>query len=170
MNEDNKTNRPLHEETLEVSKALIAANITAQLTQPKTHTPGERAEIAMQVNAAMLEAFSSLQSYVLLRDLKETVEMAMDLLKGAACAQVEGKDYPVFRATVNTQQMPRKFDYSTDERWVELDTEKKAREALLKTLKEPMKVLDEKTGVLNTATPPTVSGGGETLRISFPKG
>ena len=156
---------------MEVSKALIAANFAAQLAQPKTHTPSERKEIAGKVNAAMLDVFSALQSYVLLRDLKETIDMAMEELKGRACTQVEGKDYPVFKAVVNTMQMPRRYDYSADETWVDLDTKKKAREALLKTLKEPMKVLDEATGVLTTATPATVtSDGGETLKISCPKG
>ena len=156
---------------LDITKTLLSANFAAQLTKPQTHTPSEREEIALQVNIAMLETFDALQSYVLLRDLKETIDVAMGKLKDRAMAKMEGKDMPVFRAVVNTQKLPRQFDYTEDAEWVSLDGKKKAREALLKSLKEPMTTVNEKTGETTVVKPAKVkSGGGETLNISFPKG
>jgi len=102
---------------------------------------------------------------VLLRALEAVSETVRDSIKGnieSAADRYNEKTFEVFGARVEKADFG-KYDYSTsgDKEWelfkVAEDTAasaRKDREAFLRTLKEPMDVLDKETGEVTTIRPP----------------
>jgi hypothetical protein len=141
---------------------------------PKVHTPTERAELANQIQETMLMSFSAIQAFVLIRDLKETLDLTLKSMVDDAAAQIHGKKDAIFGAQVATMKLPGKYDYSGDPIWRklaqekdELDDKLKQRQEFLRKLDKPM--ADTTTGEI---IPPAIclTEGGETIKVTFPKG
>ena len=118
-----------------------------------------------------------LNAYLFLKSLAEYVNAALNVLKPDAFNELDkyrkegGYDFNGVKVEIS--QAPRRFDYSNDSRWSELQAEidrlrkyQKEREAFLKKLQKP--VVDPETGEL--IEPPKVkSGGYETIKVTFPE-
>jgi len=61
-----------------------------------------------------------------------------------------------------------KYDYSNDPVWVDLDKKKRDRETFLKTIKDPLSIVNEETGEVYSITPP-VKTSSSTYKITLQK-
>lgn len=151
----------------EATRALEFQHLTATVAP----TGAERFQMAVRLTSFLRESHTDIESFVILRNIKDIAEAASEALKEGALSEMEGKEMAVLGARVTVRGL-REFDYSEDSELGEM--EKKAavlkkeiadRKSFLRNLK--MEVADTATGVI--IRPATCTKDGSTLAVTLPE-
>jgi len=107
-----------------------------------------------------------LQLLVMLRALEKTTETVIDCIReniNTEASKYSEREINLYGATLEKSEVGAKYDYAStnDVIWEQRDAAVKAaeslrkeREAFLRTLREPMTVVDESTGEVTQIRPP----------------
>lgn len=108
-----------------------------------------------------------LHRFIALRNLYKAVSIALERIKGDAIIEVDKLEKGgnrVLGVNVSVVGGRRTWNYSEDKVWSDLKEKIKAREEMLKSLKEPMSDMD---GVISN--PPSITYSGDTINLKFDK-
>lgn len=136
--------------------------------------PSQKTECAIFAQKLIADVESGMVNALDLHIKMNAIQNALDVVKKAIADQTlheavkyGEKTFAHLGAEVTIAELGVKYDYShcKDTVWERLDQEelsvkesKKNREAFLKSLKEPMTVVDESTGEMVTIVPPIRKG------------
>lgn len=133
-------------------------------------TSAERFQMASRLKDHLLQEHSALQAYVVLKNVKEVAEHAMEALKDGALGEISGKEEIVYGAKCAIRGS-REYEYedatlaTLEERAAALKKEITDRKAFLRTLK--MEVADTKTGEI--IRPAVCVKDGCTIAVTLPE-
>jgi hypothetical protein len=138
---------------------------------PTTSIKYNKTEQSIMANRFIQDALDGnenpLHRFIALRNLEESVSIALERIKGDAMIEADklakGGDR-VLGVNVSTMEGRRTFDYSGDSVWLDLKNKMKDREDFLKGLKEPM---SDMQGVISN--PPMIKYSGATIVLKFDK-
>ena len=126
-------------------------------------------EAASRLAGSLLDEHSTLEAYVIARNLSEILEVVQSQLKEGAIALVEGKSQEVLGAMVQLKSLPKKWEYDDGElRKLEadkaaIDVRLKSRKKFLETIKE--ETIDHTTGEI--IRPARCISDGVTIQVTF---
>lgn len=134
----------------------------------------EIARFAKGVVQSVLDGTANpLEIHVMLKAFDKASELIVDEIRSNVMAELDKyseKSIHLFGVQIDKTEVATKYNYSTskDPEWERLDVEvntaterRKAREAFLRTLREPMTLVNEETGEVYKISPPlktSVSG------------
>jgi len=144
------------------------------ITMPeKVLTKVDQRTAGLDLAQRLLEQTSSLEGYVLLRQMREIIETAEKQLSGAVTDKAIGQTQNVGGALVQARRKAAKWDYHQDSVINNLRADAdllkeqiKEQEKFLQSL--PMEVADTETG--ETRKPATKMPDEFTVAVTFPKG
>lgn len=139
--------------------------------QTKVLTKTEMPESAQRVADNLLEIYSGIESFIIVKSMIETLTQSLDLMREKAIKSVHGKEEIVMGAKVTLKNTPRKYEYQGTEYNALFREVERAKNKL----KDYEKVLQlSPSGVINPSTGETesstmVSGEGTQITVTFNK-
>lgn len=137
--------------------------------QTKVLTKDEMPVSARQIADNLLETYSGVESFVIVKSAMETLVQALELLKEKAIKSTVGKEAIIMGAKVTLKSTPRKYLYVGTEH-LRLSNNLELAKQELKDHEKILQLSDKgwvnpETGETETST--MVSGEGTTITVTF---